>query len=428
MNKIFQTICVLVLMTFSCFGGIIDYTTIGGGSSTFTGSYSNLNGLPYTITLTNSDGSIILTPITTNVVGNSSNVVVDISDGPNTNALTANQTQIIARSITNLVAGPGISVTGTNVVVLNTPNSWNTNSQAVLPVGSSGSIVFSVNPWLIGSGTSLMEGFANGGITIFGTLGTISINSSGDMVFVTQAGTTTFSSSGNNTFTSPLSITSSVNSKQNGANLTTNSIASASSTNLLATDSSGNEVAIPWAGLPSGGSSILATIVTNNSFTSINVTNSGSGVVSSLTANSLVTSSLTSSSGNVNGPNSCVFNMGNGGGGWFGFYNGASLLERFNDGYGGEVYTVGGFTGTGHISALLGYSTLMTNTMVLTASIGWTNVTSQNYLISITAGSAMVMKDQNNTTIFVPVINGCYPVKQSWGLAGIGITAIAVAQ
>lgn len=86
MNKIFQSICILMLMTFSCVGSIVDYTTIGGGSSTFTGSYSNLTGLPYTITLTNIDGTILLTSVVTNISGGSTNIVIALSVNISTNS------------------------------------------------------------------------------------------------------------------------------------------------------------------------------------------------------------------------------------------------------------------------------------------------------------------------------------------------------
>lgn len=309
MNKIFQTICALTFMIFSCFGGIIDYTTIGGGSSTFTGSYSNLNGLPYTITLTNSDGSIVLTPITTNVVGNSSNVVVDISDGPNTNALSASQTQIIGRAITNIVAGPGILVTGTNTVNIGSgvvtnpwPNSLTVTGTVSVANSTYPDQLFIVNPVngivdigdagfdvhktfiFVNDNTRTIAVSATNGTTFYGpTTGsfisvggnTITNNNLADIVGqgniiadnnITANGA--LQGSELQLYDNSLSVFQNLlalggNIKFRGANLTTNSIAASSSTNLLATDSSGNEVAVPWSGLPAGGGSSSLQTFTN---------------------------------------------------------------------------------------------------------------------------------------------------------------------
>lgn len=286
MNKIFQAICILVLMTFSCFGSIVDYTTIGGGSSTFTGSYSNLTGLPYTITLTNSDGTIILTSLFTNVTSSGTNITVNISDGPNTNALTANQTQIIARAITNIIAGNGILVTKTNnievdgnVVVTNLSQQfWNDegNGNTFISINSPINTTGQQN---VGIGdSSLFSAQSGNGNTAYGfgsldqvSSGTYNIglgNFSGNNITTTSSNIDI----GSQGITGDFQVTrlgdkntrvtyiGGINIIQNGANLATNSIAASSSTNLLATDSSGNEVAVPWSGLPAGvGSSSLQT-------------------------------------------------------------------------------------------------------------------------------------------------------------------------
>lgn len=284
MNKIFQTICVLVLMTFSCFGSIVDYTTIGGGSSAFTGSYSNLTGLPYTITLTNTDGTIILTSLFTNVTSSGTNITVNISDGPNTNALTANQTQIIARAITNIVAGNGILVTKTNnievdgnVVVTNLSQQfWNDegNGNTFISINSPINTTGQQN---VGIGdSSLFSAQSGNGNTAYGfgsldqvSSGTYNIglgNFSGNNITTTSSNIDI----GSQGITGDFQVTrlgdkntrvtyiGGINIIQNGANLATNSIAASSSTNLLATDSSGNEVTVPWSGLPAGGSVFIS--------------------------------------------------------------------------------------------------------------------------------------------------------------------------
>lgn len=358
MNKIFQTICVLVLMTFSCFGSIIDYTTIGGGSSTFTGSYSNLTGLPYTITLTNSDGTIILTSVVTNVTSSGTNITVDISDGPNTNALTANQTQIIARAITNIVAGPGINVTGTNVVSIGSSvvtNPWPNNLTVTGTVSVANSTypdqLFIVNPVngivdigdagfdvhktfiFVNDNTRTVAISATNGVTIYGPFNaslqtsqlsglvpfanlpatfvisnqananvggnlTEDDNTIGAPVFLQQehnaytnamigfAGKLVFDDQAGNPIQIAAGIFTGLSKLTNASGflLVTNAPAASSSTNLLATDSSGNQVTVPWSGLPSGGGAAngLYTNVTSGIITSaVNFTN----VANSFTGN-----------------------------------------------------------------------------------------------------------------------------------------------
>lgn len=73
-------------------------------------------------------------------------------------------------------------------------------------------------------------------------------------------------------------------------------------------------------------------------------------------------------------------------------------------------------------SGYYGFSS--TNTLIVT-SAGLTNTTSDVYQISVTAGTAMALKDPNGNQYMSPVISGSYLLKPNHRFTGTGVTATA---
>ena len=73
---------------------------------------------------------------------------------------------------------------------------------------------------------------------------------------------------------------------------------------------------------------------------------------------------------------------------------------------------------------ITGVTQTATNTLAV-VSTGVTNNTSDTYLLSITAGTGMSLKDPNGNQYRAPVVNGAYPLKPLFRFSGTGITATA---
>jgi hypothetical protein len=69
-----------------------------------------------------------------------------------------------------------------------------------------------------------------------------------------------------------------------------------------------------------------------------------------------------------------------------------------------------------------GASVSLTNTLTVT-SAGVTNSTSFTYLLTITAGTALSLKDQNGQGISTPVLGDTVPLKPGWRFTGTTVTA-----
>jgi len=71
--------------------------------------------------------------------------------------------------------------------------------------------------------------------------------------------------------------------------------------------------------------------------------------------------------------------------------------------------------------------TFLTATNTLTvAATGATNNTGDTYLVSVTAGTSMALKDQNGNQYLTPIANSAFPLKPSQRFTGSGITATAL--
>jgi hypothetical protein len=68
-----------------------------------------------------------------------------------------------------------------------------------------------------------------------------------------------------------------------------------------------------------------------------------------------------------------------------------------------------------------------TNTLVVTAT-GLTNATADTYLVSVTAGSSLAVKDGNGNQFLAPVLGMTFPLKPAWRFTGTAVTGIAVLQ
>ena len=68
-----------------------------------------------------------------------------------------------------------------------------------------------------------------------------------------------------------------------------------------------------------------------------------------------------------------------------------------------------------------------TNTLTVSAT-GLTNSTAYTYLLSVTAGTGLVVKDQNGNEFLAPVLNNTFPLKPGWRFTGSSVTGIAVQQ
>lgn len=101
----------------------------------------------------------------------------------------------------------------------------------------------------------------------------------------------------------------------------------------------------------------------------------------------------------------------------------------YNMQVGGHGVTVinssGAFLSPGGITITNGYASFETNTLTVTAT-GLTNNTTVDYLIAITAGTGLVLKDQNGTQFLTPVLNASYPLKPGWKLTGTLVTGTAI--
>lgn len=64
---------------------------------------------------------------------------------------------------------------------------------------------------------------------------------------------------------------------------------------------------------------------------------------------------------------------------------------------------------------------LNTNTLIVTAG-GVTNNTPLSYLVSITAGTSLALKDQFGNQFLTPILNSAYPLQSGWRLTGTLVT------
>ena len=76
-----------------------------------------------------------------------------------------------------------------------------------------------------------------------------------------------------------------------------------------------------------------------------------------------------------------------------------------------------------NVSYLSAYTA--TNTLVVSSS-GVTNTTLDTYLVSITAGTSMAVKDQNGNQYYTPVINSAFPLKPNQRFTGTAVTGTAM--
>lgn len=67
-----------------------------------------------------------------------------------------------------------------------------------------------------------------------------------------------------------------------------------------------------------------------------------------------------------------------------------------------------------------------TNTLVVTATGVTNNSTTNNFLVSVTAGTGLAVKDSNGTQFLTPVLNNTFPLKPGQRFTGTAVTAIAV--
>lgn len=67
-----------------------------------------------------------------------------------------------------------------------------------------------------------------------------------------------------------------------------------------------------------------------------------------------------------------------------------------------------------------------TNTLTVTATGVTNNSTTNNFLVSVTAGTGLAVKDSNGTQFLTPVLNNTFPLKPGQGFTGTAVTAIAV--
>ena len=74
-----------------------------------------------------------------------------------------------------------------------------------------------------------------------------------------------------------------------------------------------------------------------------------------------------------------------------------------------------------------GFSTFATNTLAVSATCV-TNNSPINYLLTITAGTGLAIKDSNGNQFAVPVLGDTIPLKPGWRFTGTGVTAQCYAQ
>jgi hypothetical protein len=107
-------------------------------------------------------------------------------------------------------------------------------------------------------------------------------------------------------------------------------------------------------------------------------------------------------------------NLNNGGAGTnIIFYSTNAWLTAYQDNYGSWVaqsVTANNVVGT------------TTNTLVVSAT-GLTNSTANNYLLTITSGAGLALKDGNGNGISTPVSGDTVPLKPGWRFTGTAVTA-----
>ena len=89
------------------------------------------------------------------------------------------------------------------------------------------------------------------------------------------------------------------------------------------------------------------------------------------------------------------------------------------------VYSVGGSPVMSFTNGWV--ATYGTNTVTVT-STGLTNISSGNLLVSVTAGTGLVIKDGNGNQFLAPVLGNAFLLKPGWRLTGTAVTGIAVQQ
>lgn len=72
-----------------------------------------------------------------------------------------------------------------------------------------------------------------------------------------------------------------------------------------------------------------------------------------------------------------------------------------------------------------GFNSSTTNTLIVT-STGLTNNTTSDYLVAVTAGTGLAVKDGNGNQFLAPVLNDTFPLKPGWRFTGTAVTGIAV--
>ena len=91
----------------------------------------------------------------------------------------------------------------------------------------------------------------------------------------------------------------------------------------------------------------------------------------------------------------------------------------------GEFKWSGPGSFTGEFTPTGGIALSATNTLTVT-STGVTNGTSNTYLVSVTAGTGLTLKDSNGVQFLTPVSGSTFPLKPQWRFAGTGVTGLAV--
>jgi hypothetical protein len=67
-----------------------------------------------------------------------------------------------------------------------------------------------------------------------------------------------------------------------------------------------------------------------------------------------------------------------------------------------------------------------TNTLTVTASGVTNNSTTNNFLVSVTAGTGLAVKNSAGNQFLTPVLNNTFPLKPGQRFTGTAVTAIAV--
>jgi hypothetical protein len=90
-----------------------------------------------------------------------------------------------------------------------------------------------------------------------------------------------------------------------------------------------------------------------------------------------------------------------------------------------DLDTNGNLNVGGKLSATNGINLSATNTLTVT-STGVTNNTRDTYLVSVTAGMGLAVKDGAGNQFLAPVLNSTFPFKPNWRFTGTAVTGIAV--